>query len=55
MAVKVGINGFGRIGRQIINVMADKGVLGKTLDVVAGLLDSPCMIKFKELFRRKIE
>jgi glyceraldehyde 3-phosphate dehydrogenase len=35
MAVKVGINGFGRIGRQIINVMADKGVLGKTLDVVA--------------------
>jgi len=27
----------------------------KTLDVVAGLLDSPCMIKFKELFRRKIE
>ena len=35
MGVKVGINGFGRIGRQIINVMADKGVLGKTLDVVA--------------------
>jgi glyceraldehyde 3-phosphate dehydrogenase len=35
MAVKVGINGFGRIGRQIINVMADKGVLAKTLDVVA--------------------
>ncbi len=35
MAVKVGINGFGRIGRQIVNVMADKGVLGKTLDVVA--------------------
>ena len=35
MAVKVGINGFGRIGRQIINVMADKGILGKTLDVVA--------------------
>jgi glyceraldehyde 3-phosphate dehydrogenase len=35
MAVKVGINGFGRIGRQIINVMADKDVLGKTLDVVA--------------------
>ena len=35
MAVKVGINGFGRIGRQIINVMADKGYLGKTIDVVA--------------------
>jgi glyceraldehyde 3-phosphate dehydrogenase len=35
MAVKVGINGFGRIGRQIINAMADKGILGKTLDVVA--------------------
>jgi glyceraldehyde 3-phosphate dehydrogenase len=37
MAVKVGINGFGRIGRQIISAMADKGVLGKTLDVVAAV------------------
>lgn len=35
MAVKVGINGFGRIGRQVISAMADKGVLGKTVDVVA--------------------
>ena len=35
MAVKVGINGFGRIGRQIVNVMADKGILGKSIDVVA--------------------
>jgi glyceraldehyde 3-phosphate dehydrogenase len=35
MAVKVGINGFGRIGRQVINVIADKGLLGKEIDVVA--------------------
>ena len=35
MAVKVGINGFGRIGRQVISAMADKGVLGKQIDVVA--------------------
>ncbi len=35
MAVKVGINGFGRIGRQVINVMADKGHLGNEVDVVA--------------------
>ncbi len=35
MAVKVGINGFGRIGRQVISAMADKGVLGKEIDVVA--------------------
>ncbi|MCX7797292.1 MAG: type I glyceraldehyde-3-phosphate dehydrogenase [Melioribacter sp.] len=35
MATKVGINGFGRIGRQIINVLADKGYLGKEVDVVA--------------------
>ena len=35
MAVKVGINGFGRIGRQVINVLADKGHLGKEIDVVA--------------------
>jgi glyceraldehyde 3-phosphate dehydrogenase len=37
MAVKVGINGFGRIGRQIISAMADKGVLGTSLDVVAAV------------------
>jgi glyceraldehyde 3-phosphate dehydrogenase len=35
MAVKVGINGFGRIGRQVINVIAEKGLLGKEIDVVA--------------------
>ena len=35
MAVKVGINGFGRIGRQIINVLADNGTLGTEIDVVA--------------------
>ncbi len=35
MAVKVGINGFGRIGRQVLSAMVDKGVLGKEIDVVA--------------------
>jgi len=35
MAVKVGINGFGRIGRQVINVLADRELLGKEIDVVA--------------------
>lgn len=35
MAVKIGINGFGRIGRQIINVLAEKGFLGKEVDVAA--------------------
>jgi len=33
--VKVGINGFGRIGRQVLSAMADKGVLGKEIEVVA--------------------
>jgi len=33
--VKVGINGFGRIGRQVLSAMADKGVLGKDIEVVA--------------------
>ncbi|MFA4858161.1 MAG: type I glyceraldehyde-3-phosphate dehydrogenase [Candidatus Margulisiibacteriota bacterium] len=33
--VKVGINGFGRIGRQVISAMVDKGVLGKEIEVVA--------------------
>ncbi|MEW6652766.1 MAG: glyceraldehyde 3-phosphate dehydrogenase NAD-binding domain-containing protein, partial [Bacteroidota bacterium] len=35
MAVKVGINGFGRIGRQIIGVLAEKNLLGKEVEVVA--------------------
>lgn len=35
MAVKVAINGFGRIGRQVISAMAERGVLGKDIDVVA--------------------
>ncbi|MBN3033900.1 MAG: type I glyceraldehyde-3-phosphate dehydrogenase [Candidatus Saganbacteria bacterium] len=35
--VKVGINGFGRIGRQVLNAMAEKGALGKEIEVVAGV------------------
>ena len=34
-AVKVGINGFGRIGRLAFMALVDKGLLGKDLDVVA--------------------
>jgi glyceraldehyde 3-phosphate dehydrogenase len=35
MAVKVAINGFGRIGRLVFAAMVDKGLLGKVFDVVA--------------------
>ncbi len=35
MAIKVGINGFGRIGRLAFNALVDKGLLGKAVDVVA--------------------
>ena len=35
MPAKVAINGFGRIGRQVLSVMADRGLLGKEIDVVA--------------------
>lgn len=35
MAIKVGINGFGRIGRQVVSAMAERGLLGKEVDVVA--------------------
>jgi glyceraldehyde 3-phosphate dehydrogenase len=37
MATKVGINGFGRIGRQVLHAMVEKGVLGKEIEVVAGV------------------
>lgn len=35
MPIKVGINGFGRIGRLVFQAIADQGLLGKTIDVVA--------------------
>jgi glyceraldehyde 3-phosphate dehydrogenase len=35
MALKVAINGFGRIGRMVFQALCDQGLLGKTLDVVA--------------------
>lgn len=35
MAIKVGINGFGRIGRLVFRAIADQGLLGKEIDVVA--------------------
>lgn len=35
MAIKVGINGFGRIGRLVFQAICDQGLLGKAIDVVA--------------------
>src|SRR3954454_20145255 len=35
MAVKVAINGFGRIGRLVFLAIAEQGLLGKELQVVA--------------------
>jgi glyceraldehyde 3-phosphate dehydrogenase len=34
-AVKIGINGFGRIGRLVFRALVEQGLLGKKLDVVA--------------------
>ncbi len=34
-ALKVGINGFGRIGRMVFQALCDQGLLGKSIDVVA--------------------
>lgn len=35
MPTKIGINGFGRIGRMVFRALADKGLLGSELEVVA--------------------
>src|SRR6266481_6266800 len=32
---KIGINGFGRIGRLVFRALVEQGLLGKTIDVVA--------------------
>src|SRR5829696_3072059 len=33
--IKIGINGFGRIGRLVFRALVEQGLLGKTVDVVA--------------------
>ena len=35
MAVKVAINGFGRIGRLVFRALAEQGMVGKDIEVVA--------------------
>ena len=35
MAVRIGINGFGRIGRLVFRALVDQGLLGKDFEVVA--------------------
>src|SRR5271154_6591844 len=35
MAVKVAINGFGRIGRLVFRALVEKGMVGKDIEVVA--------------------
>ena len=35
MAIKVGINGFGRIGRLVFRAICDQGMLGRDIEVVA--------------------
>src|SRR5579884_4206419 len=35
MAIKVGINGFGRIGRLVFRALVEQRLLGEVLDVVA--------------------
>ena len=35
MAIKVAINGFGRIGRLVFRALVEQGLLGTTLEVVA--------------------
>lgn len=38
MATKIGINGFGRIGRMVFQAICDQNLLGTKLDVV-GVVD----------------
>lgn len=35
MAIKVGINGFGRIGRLVFRAIAEQGLIGKDVEIVA--------------------
>ena len=35
MSTKIGINGFGRIGRLVFRALVDQGLLGKDFEVIA--------------------
>jgi glyceraldehyde 3-phosphate dehydrogenase len=35
MAVKIAINGFGRIGRLVFRAIAEEGMIGRDVEVVA--------------------
>ena len=35
MTTRMGINGFGRIGRMVFQAICEKGLLGKSVDVRA--------------------
>ncbi len=35
MAIKIAINGYGRIGRQVISVLAERNLIGKEVEIVA--------------------
>ncbi|MCX6886113.1 MAG: type I glyceraldehyde-3-phosphate dehydrogenase, partial [Verrucomicrobia bacterium] len=35
MALKVAINGFGRIGRLVFRAIAEQGMIGKDVEIVA--------------------
>ena len=35
MTIKLGLNGFGRIGRLVFRAICDQGMLGKEIEVVA--------------------
>jgi len=45
MAVKLGINGFGRIGRMVFQAICDQGLLGSKIDVV-GVVDMSTDAKY---------
>jgi glyceraldehyde 3-phosphate dehydrogenase len=43
MAVKIGINGFGRIGRQVFRILQQKGMEGIEVVAVNDLTDAPTL------------
>jgi glyceraldehyde 3-phosphate dehydrogenase len=43
MAVKIGINGFGRIGRQVFRILQQKGMDNLTVAAVNDLTDAPTL------------